>query len=197
MKEDVEEPLLSQDELRRIFQILGGHFSSGELDLFSDIVYSGFKDPYAYDEVYSDFVLSYFSTQLGSEDFAKQSSAQIKELKPFLTAWNSRASDEEYHQQVLDWTLSDLQLRHYATDHEGVEYLVVQLSKKYGASIVPLQPGENLFSYWHHVNEESFWPLQKTILKQHLEYMLLICDISNEDELVSLLARIDWPFGRA
>lgn len=197
-REEVEDPILTKEEVSSLVQILNmGIYTTDEVWLFADIIYKGFEDPYSYDEVYSDFVLSYFSKNESTKDFARESSAQIRDVRPFYGAWNGRGSDEEYHREVLVWNLDNLQMRYYGTDHQTVEYIVHRLSKKFNISIPPLQPAEDLFTFWHRINTTVFLPQQKVLMREHLDYTFLICEKKNESALISMLEKIDWNFESA
>jgi hypothetical protein len=98
--EIVDDPILSKTEISTIIRSLGGDFFiEKDIKLFVDTIYSGFADPYTYDKVYSDFLISYFGLD---KEFVSQSAPVILKEKIFQKMFDGRASDLEYTIQKIN-----------------------------------------------------------------------------------------------
>jgi hypothetical protein len=185
--EIVDDPILSEAEISTVIQSLGGDlYGEKDIRLFTDIIHSGFADPYNYDKIYSDFLVSYFGLD---KEFVSQSASVIVKERVFQKMFDGRGSDEEYHTEVLKWNIDNLGLRFSFSDFESLEYAIQRINTIYGFSLP--QPQQNFYEYW---NELHFPNTGKAILQGNSYGEILISDKSNANEVISILNKIDYQF---
>jgi hypothetical protein len=185
--EIVDDPILSKTEISTIIRSLGGDFFiEKDIKLFVDTIYSGFADPYTYDKVYSDFLISYFGLD---KEFVSQSAPVILKEKIFQKMFDGRASDEEYHAEVLKWNVDNLGLRFSFDDFESLEYTIQKINNKYGFNLS--QPEQDFDLYWTNLR---FDHSRKSLLKNSNYGDILIVDQSTVEDVITALNKIDYSF---
>jgi hypothetical protein len=193
--EEVDEPILTKSEILFVLNAIRSKiYTDEELNLFVQTIYKGFEDPYSYDEVYADFLLSYFAVQDEFKSFATESAGQFREQKIFANMFNDRGSDEEYHIGVLEWNISNLQLKLYSDGVDNLEFALTRICKKYQIDVPKILPNDSFEDYLGRVNNNELKQANKTLLQSQDYFEFLICDTDKVEEVVNILTKIDWNF---
>lgn len=185
--EIVDDPILLEIEISAVIESLGGDFFiEKDTQLFAHTIYSGFVDPYNYDKVYSDFLISYFGLD---KEFVSQSAPVVLKERIFQKTFESRASDEEYHTEVLKWNIDNLGLRFSFNDFESLEYVINTINNKYSFNLSP--PDQDFHEYWKNLH---FNHPRKSILLNNNYGEVLIANKSTADNVIAVLNKINYSF---